>query len=90
MIKSKNYFTSKADVLKILKPKIKKSKIEKIFDFTVDQWNSEQSVIMTTINKQFPKGKLIVRSSALGEDSVDYSYAGNYESILNVPVLSKK
>jgi len=89
MIKLKNYFTSKADVLKILKPKIKKSKIEKIYDFTVDQWNSEQSAVMTMIKEQFPKGKLIVRSSTLGEDSVDYSYAGNYESILNVPTLSK-
>ena len=35
MVKSKNYFTSKTNVLKFLQPKLKKSKIEKIFDFTV-------------------------------------------------------
>ena len=35
-------FTTKSNVLKFLKPKIKFSKIEKIFDFTQNDWKSNQ------------------------------------------------
>ena len=38
MISSQNLFTTKANVLKFLEFKIKNSNIEKIFDFTVEEW----------------------------------------------------
>ena len=41
-----NDFTSKSNVLKLLSSRLKKSKIEKIFDFTVQEWKNNKSGIM--------------------------------------------
>ena len=90
MLKTKNYFTSKTNVLKFLQPKLKKSKIEHIFDFTVSEWNDDKKIILSKINQHFKKGKIIIRSSAIGEDSIEKSNAGIYESILNIKVNDKK
>ncbi len=84
-----NYFTSKSNVLKILNSKLKKSKIEKIFDFTVQQWDTDKNEILAYIQKKFLNEVLIIRSSAIGEDSVENSNAGNYESIQKIPSNSK-
>jgi len=89
MLQEKNHFTSKADVLKYLKPKLKNSKIEKIFDFTIVEWENDQNNILNQIETQFKKKTIIERSSASGEDSIKKSNAGNYESILNVQSNSK-
>lgn len=82
-------FTSKSNVLKYLQNKISYSYIEKIFDFTVKEWNLNRDVILFEIQSNFPKQKIIVRSSAMGEDSEDNSQAGSYESILNINSNSK-
>ena len=77
-------FTSKANVLKILQNNLKKSKIEKIYEFTVYDWNTKETKIINHIKKNFAK-KIVVRSSAVGEDSIEKSQAGNFESVLNIP-----
>jgi len=89
MIQQENYFTSKSNVLKFLNSKLKKSKIEKIFDFTVKQWESDKNKILTDIQKKFLNEMLIIRSSAVGEDSIENSNAGNYESIQKIHSNSK-
>lgn len=89
MIKSKNHFTSKADVLKFLKPKLKNLSIENIFDFTVKEWEYNKQDILQKAKNYFKKGKLIIRSSAIDEDSIENSNAGNYESILGIPSNSQ-
>ncbi len=89
MIQQENYFTSKSNVLKFLNSKLKKSKIKKIFDFTVNQWEIDKNKILSDIQKQFTNEILIIRSSAVGEDSVENSNAGNYESIQKIPSNSK-
>ena len=66
----------------ILKSKIKKSKIETIYDFTVDKWQKNEKTILKTIFKF--NSTIIVRSSAIGEDSLKSSQAGNFLSVLNV------
>lgn len=90
MLKTENYFTSKADVLKLLQPQLKKSKIEQIFDFRVKEWKSKKKSITLKIKSQFKNKKIIVRSSAIGEDSIEKSNAGIYESILNVQSNDEK
>ena len=78
-------FTSKANVLISLQKQITKSKIEQMFYFTVLDWNQNHTAILQDIKKIFNGSKhVIVRSSAKGEDSPNKSYAGTYESILNV------
>ena len=83
-IKNTSIFTTKSEVLKLLKSKINFSKIEKIFDFTQNQWENNQKQLLDQIVKNFPNTKIIVRSSAIGEDSEENSNAGSYESVLNV------
>ena len=82
--------STKSNVLKSLKPKISLSKIEKIFDFTQNQWENNQKTILNQIMKNFPSTMIIVRSSAIGEDSEENSNAGSYESVLNVDSSSKQ
>tara|TARA_B110000467_G_scaffold164645_1_gene194803 strand:+ start:67 stop:2487 length:2421 start_codon:yes stop_codon:yes gene_type:complete len=82
-------FTSKSNVLKFLKPKLKNSRIEEIFDFTVKNWINNKSKILDSIPLQFNSQFIIVRSSAKGEDSFESSKAGNYTSIQNVDSSSK-
>jgi len=80
---------SKSYTLKFLKKQIKDSKIEKILDFTVEDWITDKHAIIDKIQKNFGKKQIIIRSSALGEDSISQSLAGNYESVLNVDVTLK-
>ena len=83
-------FTSKADVLKTIQKKIKNSKIEKIFDFTVREWLEKDEDVLRKISDTFKNASVIVRSSALGEDSIKVTHAGAYQSILNVDPKDKK
>lgn len=79
------FFTSKANVLQLLQKQITTSKIEQMYYFTVLDWNKNPTFILKNIKKFFKDSKnVIVRSSAKGEDSPDKSYAGAYESMLNI------
>ena len=81
---SKSYnFTTKANVLKFLGEKIKKSHIERIFVFTVEDWKNNQDKILNSISETF-KEKIIVRSSAIGEDTLKSSGAGKYETVFDI------
>ncbi len=87
---NQSIFTSKSNVLRFLQNKVKYSSIEKIFDFTVGEWETNNDLILSKIRSNFSKRKVIVRSSAMGEDSEETSQAGSYESILNINSNSKK
>ena len=88
--KNQSIFTSKSNVLKFLQGKVKFSKIEKLIDFTVDEWKNDKNNILYEIMNQFLDKKLIIRSSAAGEDTEESSAAGTYQSILNIYSNSKK
>ena len=47
------FFKSKSLTLKLLKKQLKKSKIEDIFDFTVEQWINNENLILQKITKSF-------------------------------------
>ncbi len=80
----KNIFISKSDTLKTLQNNLKKSYILPLFDFTVKEWKTDQKEILQKIKEKFSTKKIIVRSSALGEDSIFSSKAGEFLSIQNV------
>ena len=82
-------FTSKANTLKFLQEKITKSKIEQSFDFTTEEWQKNELNILNKTMKLFGGSLVVVRSSAVGEDTVEKSEAGNFTSILNVSSTSK-
>ena len=79
---------TKSNMLKYLQKKISKSKIEEILDFTIIDWKKNNEKILNDISKKF-NSKVIIRSSAIGEDSFETSQAGNYTSILDVNPGSK-
>tara|TARA_B100000029_G_scaffold492068_2_gene552933 strand:- start:2626 stop:5067 length:2442 start_codon:yes stop_codon:yes gene_type:complete len=81
-------FNSKANVLHSLKKKIKKSKIEELFFFSVADWNSNNKKYLEYIYSHFTSN-IIIRSSSYGEDSIEKSQAGKFLSILNVNPKSK-
>ena len=81
-------FISKSNTLKFLQKSLQKSKIEEIYDFSVLNWDKNQKVILDEISNKF-QSKIIVRSSAIGEDSINNSEAGSYQSVLNVSSNSK-
>ena len=85
---SSKTLSTKANTLKFLRDKITKSRIEKIFDFTVSDWQKNQSNIISTIQATF-QTNIIIRSSAIGEDSYQQSEAGNYLSVQNVKLSPK-
>ncbi|ABX12556.1 conserved hypothetical protein [Nitrosopumilus maritimus SCM1] len=85
-----NFFSSKSDVLKFLFHKLKKSTIEEMMFFSIYEWDKNKEKILCELSNNFPSELVIVRSSAMGEDSIQKSEAGNYLSIQNVNSSSKK
>ena len=74
-------FISKAQTLK--KFKIKKGHIPKLFIFKVTDFKKNPKKIINTIKKKF-KDKIIIRSSNVKEDKKNKSFAGYFESVLNI------
>ena len=81
-------FSSKADTLEFFHKRIKKSKIEKLIIVSVKEWYKNQNIVLSKIKQNF-SGKIIVRSSARGEDSLDTSQAGKFQTIFNIKSTEK-
>ena len=81
---NKMIISNKADTLKALQPLLTKSQIEKIYSFTVSDWKNKKQKILKDIQREFLGDKVVVRSSAVNEDSLFSSMAGYFESILDV------
>ena len=77
-------FGTKAETLKKLENKLQYSKVLEQFKFTVKDYENNPDLIVNTIQSSLNSEKLVIRSSALNEDTHDSSMAGNYESILNI------
>ena len=75
---------TKAETLEYLDKKLKNSTIEPLMFFSIKDWKNENKKIINKIIYFFKNHRIIVRSSAIGEDSSETSEAGNYESIQNV------
>jgi len=83
-------FESKADTLVFLQKKIKKGIIEELIIFTVEKWQMEQNSILQKIIDKFYPNEVIIRSSAIGEDSIESTEAGKYKSIQKISTKNKK
>jgi len=81
-------FSSKADTLEFFHKRIKKSKIEKLIIVSVKEWYKNQNIVLSKIKQSF-SGKIIVRSSARGEDSLDTSQAGKFQTVLDIKSTEK-
>ncbi|AJS57199.1 PEP/pyruvate-binding domain-containing protein [Paenibacillus sp. IHBB 10380] len=77
-------FSTKAETLKQVEGKVVKSKVLSQYCFTVRMLETQPDFIIDSINSQFANHLLIVRSSALTEDSINSSQAGKFMSVFNV------
>ncbi|MDA9185693.1 PEP-utilizing enzyme [Planktomarina sp.] len=80
--------TTKADTLRNLKRHVTQSTILPQVSFKVQEWQSNNSIILDKISSLFNSKNLIVRSSCTSEDTFESSAAGVYESVANVLVGS--
>ncbi len=81
---NKIIISSKADTLSALQPLLTKSRIEPLYSFTISDWKNKTQDIVQTIQQKFPNQSIVVRSSAVTEDTLEKSMAGYFESVLNV------
>lgn len=75
---------TKAQTLARLRPVVEKSEIEDQVAFTVGDWQTDSSEILTHVQSQFEDEDLVVRSSATTEDGFASSNAGTFTSVLDV------
>ena len=87
--KETSIISTKANTLKSLKPLLKNSKIEDLYIFTVSDWNEKKAEILSEVNNKF-NSKVIVRSSAISEDTLKSSMAGYFYSAPNINPTNKE
>lgn len=81
---------TKAQTLYYLNKKLKKSKICKLLFFKILEWEKSKKIILENIKKTFLGERVIIRSSAIGEDGKFSSLAGAFDSIKNVNIKDEK
>ncbi len=76
---------TKAETLAMLYNKLSEAEVLSQYLFTVGEWKyNKRQIYDNAIRKLGKESKLIVRSSALNEDTLEISQAGKYESVTNV------
>jgi len=78
-------FGSKGETLERLRPQLHHAVVLDQVRFSVADWNAgPEKILAEVLAKPWSAGEMIVRSSALGEDSLTTSQAGAYLSVPNV------
>ena len=75
---------TKAETLKKLYGHMKEAKVLPQFTFTIGDWQSRKEALVLEFRELIWNARVIVRSSALNEDTQTQSQAGKYVSIANV------
>ncbi len=75
---------TKAETLTRLYGRLSSAEILPVVYFTVRQWEEDREGIWINVTKHLPGGRLIVRSSALDEDTAESSQAGKFDSVGDV------
>lgn len=82
-------FGTKAETLESIRGHLNCSSICQSFTFTVKEWEASRSKVLRNLTKAFPGAAVIIRSSAIAEDSAITAMAGLYDSILDVDTNSE-
>lgn len=85
-------FGTKAETLERLAKVLKKSVVLPQVRFTVGEWHRDEEVCLKRlVNALGPKKKeVIIRSSAMSEDTLKSSNAGHYQSVPGVTLADRK
>ena len=81
---SRFVFGTKAQTLERLRPLVKQAAILDQIRFSVADWWRNSLTILDRITTAYPAGQLIIRSSAVSEDSWSQSQAGRFRSELGI------
>ena len=76
-------FSTKAETLAKLEGQLSVGKVLPQYCFTVSEFSANRAEVLSTISQKF-KGRVIIRSSSLSEDSLNESKAGQFLSLLDV------
>lgn len=79
-----NLISTKADTLLALRDRLKESRIEPIYVVTAGAFAQDRQSVIEEIGQWYAGQKIVVRSSASNEDSLQTSNAGHYDSNLNI------
>jgi glutamine kinase len=78
-------FKTKAETLEALAPLLRNGRVLPQVRFLVGDWRSDAAGVLATVTAApWGSGRVIVRSSAQGEDGALGSQAGRYDSVLGV------
>lgn len=77
-------FMNKANTLIWISKQLKKSTVEEIYSFTEFGWQVNKKVITEVISKKYLGKTIIIRSSAVVEDTLNISNAGRFKSVTGV------
>lgn len=83
-------FGTKAETLNILQDKVCHSSILPQIKFEVNEFENNPSRIIEQIQSTFKCDHIVVRSSAINEDTETSSMAGNFHSALNIQLNNKE
>lgn len=86
----KNIISTKANTLYAMQNLIHKARIEKMYILKVRDFRENQDKVCKEIMDRFDGCRIVVRSSSVQEDSLTFSNAGHYKSILYVDSSSKQ
>lgn len=75
---------TKAVTLELLENRIKSAIVLPQVNFTVEDWYQDKESAYALVHNKFNDKELIVRSSALNEDTEKESFAGKYNSVLHI------
>ena len=77
-------FGTKAETLERLRGRLTSARVLPQYTLRVGDWRRRRDDVLGEIAAAFPHGTVVVRSSALNEDTAQSSQAGNFESVLDV------
>ena len=78
-------FGTKAETLARIAPYLSRFTVPKSHYFTIAEWQADPDALLQHLARHFAGRKVIVRSSARGEDGATHSMAGQFESVMDVP-----
>lgn len=79
-----NLISTKADTLLALRERLKSCRIEPIFVVTAGEFARNREGVLRRVQAKYAGQKIVVRSSASNEDSLQSSNAGHYDSNLDI------
>ena len=78
-------FGTKAETLARIAPHLRRFVVPYSRYFSIGEWRNDPDAVLGDLAKYFKEGRIIVRSSAQGEDGAAHGMAGKFKSMVDIP-----